>query len=556
MEASPRFEQFSKVLFFSLPLLYFVLYGFWGFSETDGCFIPALSYRVVSGEIPHQDFFYVRPALSPLLHSLELLLLPDNLEMIGLRFVAYLMMGASIWLALESLKSQFDFKAIGISPWVLGTLAFAFSMHNFPPMPWHTLDGIFFACLGFFLLTRGSGAAWIASGMVAMVLSAFAKQPFAVSPVVGLGMLFFLYPRREVLKGLAWAAGVGVLAVGIFLLWDSTGSVRTAMLSQISGSSKPEDLKFGAIGTYIRPTLMWVVPVAVLWVLLHYVVRLKQTGLLMAGILIGGISAWSVFQAYSIHVGQHFIAPRFGFYHALLAGAFMVIGMQLVQRKDVKPMALLGAMALVSWASAVSWGYAYPVLFCLPALMAVAYFIGRVNNFRVPYLAYAASALIVLAAFFASNRYPYMDAHRPLLTHHLGDVFPRLSHIYTNQTSYNKHVAFKELYEKYGDNFAVLPGFPLAHYLTQTKPTIQLDWEHDGELMFDVGTKAILERLSAQQTIVFVEKDSKAEAFLPPGNYKCSPLEHILGHWHQVDENAFFEVWVEAAPDSTGRLTP
>ena len=102
----------------------------------------------------------------------------------------------------------------------------------------------------------------------------------------------------------------------------------------------------------------------------------------------------------------------------------------------------------------------------------------------------------------------------------------------------------------------VLPGLPLAHYMTETKPTIQLDWEHDGEMMFAVGTKAVLERLSAQQTTVFVEKSNKEEAFIPPGNYKCSALEHILLHWHKVEENAHFEVYVEQVPDSAGIMTP
>jgi hypothetical protein len=551
-----RVEQILKLLFFSLPFLYFVLYGFWGFSETDGCFIPALSYRVISGELPHQDFFYVRPALSPLFHSLELLLLPDNLEMIGLRLLAYLMMGGSVWLGLESLKSQFDFRALGVSPWLLGILAFAFSMHNFPPMPWHTLDGIFFAALGFFLLTRGPQMGYIAAGLVVMVLSACAKQPFAVSPVVGLAMLFVLYPLRDVLKGVALAAGIGGVLLGIFLLWDQDGTLRHAMWSQISSSSKTSDLKSGAVNMYIRPTLVWVIPVALFWVVMRYILRLQQTGKVMAITLLGGLSVWAAYQAYSIHVSQHFVAPRFGFYHALLAGAFMVIGMQMLQRKDFKAMALLGAMALVNWASGVSWGYSFPVLFCLPALMAIVYFIGEVNGYQVPRWGYAAAAGIVLVSFFAAHRYPYGDASRSDLTYHLGDVFPRLSHIYTNKTAYDKHVAFKALHIQYGNNFAVLPGFPLAHYLTQTMPTIQLDWEHDGELMFEVGTQAILARLDAQQTTVFVEKDAKSEAFLPPGNYKCSPLEHILNHWHKVDENAFFEVYAVQPADSAGRLAP
>jgi hypothetical protein len=359
-----------------------------------------------------------------------------------------------------------------------------------------------------------------------------------------------------VLKGLAFAAGIGVVLLGAFLLWDSSGEVRAAMVSQIAGSSKPADLKHGALGGYIRPTITWVLPVAGLWIVLHFVLRFKRTGILMALILLGGISAWAVLQAYSVHVSQYFIAPRLGFYHALLAGALLVIGLQVVQRKELKAMSVLGAMALVSWASGVSWGYAMPVLFSLPALMAVVYFIGRVNDFKVPQWGYGLVAIVALGAFFAANRYPYSDAHRPTLTYHMGDIFPRLSHIYSNKNSYEKHAMLKSLHGKYGDNFAVLPGLPLAHYVTETKPTIQLDWEHDGELMFEVGTKAVLERLSTQQTTVFVEKSNKEEAFLPPGNYKCSALEHILLHWHKVEENAHFEVYVEHAADSAGIMTP
>lgn len=556
MDSTPRIERTFKVLFFSLPVLYFLLYGFWGFSDTDGCFIPALSYRVASGQIPHQDFFYVRPALSPLLHALEMLLLPDNLVMIGMRLIAYLMMMVSIWLGLESLKSHFDFKELGLSPWLLGIITFIFAMHNFPPMPWHTLDGVFFASLGFYLLTRGPRPVFLAAGMVAMVLSAASKQPFAVSPLVGAALLFFLYPVRDAWKGLALAGGAGVVALAAFLIWDHEGTVRTAMLSQIMGSSKPEDLKHGAIGTYILPIRTWVLPVAGLWVVAKYAVRFRYTGPIIALILLGGISAWTVFQAYSIHVGGFFIAPRFGFYHALMAGAFMVIGLQLVFRKDIKAMVLLGAMGLVNWASGVSWGYAIPVLFCLPSIMAVVYFLGRVNEFKVPQWAYVAVAVVSFGAFFAAQRYPYGEFHRSMLTKNLGEVYPRLSYIYSSQTAYDKLLALKDLHGRYGDNFAVMPSMPLAHYLTNTDPTIQLDWEHDGELMFDVGTQAILKRMSAQQTVVFAEVDLKAEAFLPPGNYKCSPLEHVLTHWHKLEENRFFEVWAEVAPDSAQVLTP
>lgn len=550
-------HRFLFWAFALLPILYFCLYAFKGFSDTDSGFIPALSYRVLNGEIPGRDFFYVRPPLSPYLHTLELILLPDSLEMVGMRFFYYLYMWLAVWLGIQSLRSQFDFQKLGLSPWLLGILAFVFSAHNFPAMPWHTLDGILFACLGFYLLTRGPQMAYLVGGMVAMVLSAMAKQPFAVAPVVGAGMLFFLYPSRAAVKGLLLSAGLGVLVLVGMLVFDREGILIGSITGQVKGASSLEDLKLGAYQMYRGPLLLFFVPIALLWGVLTYL-RWPHKGLVLSCVILLGIAAWVGYQTYSTYKAEHFVAPRYGFYHVLLAGAFAVGFWQFLRRKDVPQMVLLLAMSVVAWASGISWGYAFPALFALPGLIGVVYFLAVVNAYPVKQWAYGALAVIALGGFFAMHYYPYMERPLPEVNKHLGDLFPRMQHIYTHQALYDKHAQMKALHAKYGDNFTVLPSMPLAHYMLGIQAPVQVDWAHDGEIGFEKGAMAIVQRLEERKTVVLVEKERKDEAFLPRGNYKCSVLEHVLGAWKKVEEDAYFEVFVmpELVSDSVGTLAP
>lgn len=60
----------GSLLFLLLPLIYFLLFGFDGFADTDQGFVPGLAWRVKLGQWPYRDFVYVRPPLTPVLHAL------------------------------------------------------------------------------------------------------------------------------------------------------------------------------------------------------------------------------------------------------------------------------------------------------------------------------------------------------------------------------------------------------------------------------------------------------------------------------------------------------
>lgn len=173
----------SLILFATLPVACFLLFGFHGMDAADRGFIPALAYRILSGEVMYHDFFYVRPPLSPYFHTIEMALLPESWEMIGYRFVYYWFMWLPIYWSIRSLERYFDFGKMGVSPWILGAIAYVLSLHNFFAAPWHTLDGIFFAALGLYFITRSPGLLTNAVGLFCMGLAALTKQPFGIVPL-------------------------------------------------------------------------------------------------------------------------------------------------------------------------------------------------------------------------------------------------------------------------------------------------------------------------------------------------------------------------------------
>src|SRR5688572_425468 len=109
MKSASRYTL-SFLLFAGLPIAFFLLFGFDGMDVADRGFIPAFAYRILSGQAIYQDFFYVRPPLTPYLHTFEMALLPDSLEMVGYRFFFYVFLWLSILFSILSLRKFFDFE--------------------------------------------------------------------------------------------------------------------------------------------------------------------------------------------------------------------------------------------------------------------------------------------------------------------------------------------------------------------------------------------------------------------------------------------------------------
>ncbi|MFN8393238.1 MAG: hypothetical protein U0176_01045 [Bacteroidia bacterium] len=539
--ASPK-SKAAFYIFASLPLVYFLLFGFHGMDAADRGFIPALAYRILGGEVIYRDFFYVRPPLTPYLHTLEMALLPDTWEMIGYRLVYYVFMWLPIYWSIRALERYVDFGKMGVSPWILGAMGYALSLHNFFAAPWHTVDGIFFAALGFYAMTRSSRPLHVGLGLFCLGLSALTKQPFGVVPFIGVGLAVFLHGWRQGLLGTVVTAGLAGIGFAVVEFALTPGySFFSEMLAQITGSTSLNEMRWGGYQLYIRPAVIAFGPGLVIWLVLKFAFKKSFNGWPMAiYTLLGLVAVGAGMLAVTIQYGG-FVQPKTGFIHALVFCGGAIAGLTFI-RRDRKAMALLLAMTGVAWASGISWGYAIPVLYCFPAVFAVAYFISHIAEFRAPSWYWTGAMVVVLGCMGALNLYVYHDGKRSEITHDLGEVFPKLSHIKAGPEQFANYSELKMLIGKYPQPYTVLPSLPLAHYLTDTKAPLPVDWAHDAEVNYDRGIGKLISTLEASNSMVFVMREELYRAE-EDGHYRCSTLRHVLDHWDRVDSTSAFYVY-------------
>ncbi|MFN8393378.1 MAG: hypothetical protein U0176_01750 [Bacteroidia bacterium] len=529
-------QPLGLLLFLTLPVLYFLLLGFHGFADTDQGFVPGLAHRILQGERMYRDFNYVRPPLTPYLHAAVMWLLPHSLFMVGSRALFYLTIWAYTGLAVLTLDKQFDLDRLGIPKWLLACLGFVFSVHNYPAMPWHTTDGLFFSILGIYLITTRDGMLTTILGLVSLYLSALTKQPFGLMPLLGAALVVYLRPQRR-----TWVAvGIAGLLCGVATL----GLVKLfpEMLRQISGSSKLSDLVTTGFRMYLKPLLLVLLPVLVgVWGLK----RLAPENLFRE--VTGWIclllpSAWLLGQYYIVEQAGDYTTPIFWFYHLLLLfGVCWCIMNYLRERR--KELLVFLLLCVPCWLSGISWGYTVPALFALPGLFALIYvlthelkFIGTLHVRSLKRLLAPVLVLFSTILFIAISRHPYRDKPRPELTFSAGEVFPGMSHIRTSHFGYHKLVEFKSHYHAFGDPYVVLPAMPLAHFLTQSSSPIGVDWAYD----IEIGSKDVdrfIDKFSESAPTVFVEKARMEESAA------SSLLGHVLTHWTAVDTGEYFVVY-------------
>jgi hypothetical protein len=539
--SQPLMQDFLKqianyrLLFVLLPILYFGLYGFYGFGDTDQGFVTALSYRVQLGEQPYTDFSYVRPPLTPLLHALELKVLPLSLQMIGMRLTYFLMLWLTVWMSIQILQRFFDFEQAGISKWLLASLGYILALQNYPPMAWHTTDGIFFGVLGVYLITQKPKLGLLELGLLSLFLAALAKQPFALLFPSGVVLVLFLHPRKQAAISVVVASLI-VLAMG----WGLTKQYP-GMLSQIAGSAKFNDLLTSGVRGYMRPFLLFVLPVTLgLWLLGQKLNKPKLAQVCVAAVLLAWVGwyAWIVMDSLR---DKEYVIPAHWFYHVLWLASVVLALADFWEKRWRSGMVIL-MLAAISWASAISWGFQLPSLFCLQGLFSALVLLKRLGKVDLPRWVYPALTALGFVAFFLMNQYPYRDGKRSELTHDAGEVFEGLSHIRTGPYGYGKLQEFKRLYETYHDPYFVLPKMPLAHYLTQSKSPVGIDWGCDGEIGAGQYPR-LLAQMNQPGVTVFVEKYRRDELKRPKDIYSSDLLRAVLTDWTLIDSGEVFLVY-------------
>ena len=238
------------------PLAYLLFYTPYGMDTTDFGYFYGYAWRILEGQVPYRDFYYIKPALPLYWHAFWMWLTPENVNVLAGKagFVAGML--AASWFAALFLDSLFRLEALGLPLPLLATCGFVWGVHSFPHMPWHTVDGIFFA--GGALWAAVSG--WPAAAGLLAGCAMLCKQSFLLVPPAVVLLIWLVRPRRRE-AAYCLAAWLGLVALAYGLLYHA--GALAAFSRMTTGQLDIREALDAGIFIYLRQS-WWLPGLAVL----------------------------------------------------------------------------------------------------------------------------------------------------------------------------------------------------------------------------------------------------------------------------------------------------
>lgn len=533
-----------------VPVAYLWLYTPYGMDTTDFGFFYGYAWRIVQGEVPYRDFYYLFPSFALFWHALWIWLTPEGWNILGGKWGFVATMLAAAWAMTLYLNRFIDFARMAVPLPLMATAGFVWGVHTFAHVPWHTADGVLFASCA--LLAGASG--WPALAGVLSGVALLTKQSFVFVPVGVALAIFVLRP-----DGRHWRATITMLAAfaltwGAWWLFLHTLGAWEAFRTLTTAKLDIAEAWEAGIFIYLRQPWLWPVLTCVpfvAWKLLRKnvpVPQVLQPAYIYLAVLAGRY-IHNVFNTRSwIGFGESW--PTLW----LVLGGLCVLWPPMLkdwrrQAEDNRwpvlgPAVALGAALLVSWSSGISGGYKTPALCAVPLLMGLLLLHTRLGGKGGPVVWVA--LICGLFMFRVGYEYPYTFPDRSMprssLTYHAGEIFPKATGVYVDKHMYTTLYELRSLRAKYGPNYRVLPSFPHATYLTGDKPVFPSEWTMDWQILGHIDS--VYQGLCDKKTTVFMLKD-QMDATQADGYARTRYTLHhrVRQHWRILEETSQFVVF-------------
>lgn len=513
-----------KYIFFLVLIFYLICYGPYGIEEGDMGSIFGISWSMYNGYFPHRDFAYIKPAFSPFFHSLPLYITEDYAYLIN-RYLYFIQVFVYSYLA--TFISFYYLKLPKKHLFFIATIAAIVSVHNYAPMPWNTVDGIFFSIIGLYFVIKNKQKWWlIALGALFLFLGALCKQSFYFFPIIV--ALFLLFQKENKAFTILSISGVLFTAMYLFVFWwnDALEPFINQMFSFTTGSSL---INTGVKSYYlaVKFHLLQIVIVSVaLWLAKKYLNG--SVSYTIANAIIVLVFLWLYYNNQSLYY-----SAKYGIVHLLwLFGLIYALYRCLNNSKNI----ILLVLFALAWCASISNGYNTPIDFSLPMVMTLALFFTS-DTLNIKTWNTAVITILYLGTFFYGYQYPYRESQRSELNYNLGEVFPRLKGIYTNKDRYEKFNELNDLSIDY-DNFTILPSMTLGHYITNTINPIGVDWVFNHHLADQL--EDYKQMLSDKNLTVFIENFENHQ-----DNYEESSIltVYVVNNWKLIEKRNHFRVY-------------
>tara|TARA_R100000306_G_C4365975_1_gene137667 strand:+ start:28 stop:1536 length:1509 start_codon:yes stop_codon:yes gene_type:complete len=497
----------------------------YGFEGTDTGYIFGSSWNIYNGQLPHRDFIYTRPAIPAYFHTIFLFISETYGYLLDRSFF-YVQVFFYSYLGARLVTEHFNLPSKN-SLYFLAALGALFSVHNYPPMGWNTIDGVFFCMIGLYLILKENSPIWLViPGSLFLVLGVFSKQSFYFMPIF---LFVYLLVRKDYRKVL-WYSINGGLFVLIYIAFKYATDSLLPFWQQTFERTPASGLLSSGVKVYylaLKFNLLWIaLGSAALYAVYRWLPG--KVGFLLVHL---GIAGFMVY----IFLNDANSWTRIPYLFQLLlvaCGLFCVVKL----RTNSRYLLLLLLLAL-SWSAAISNGYRTPIHFSLPIIACIYLFFFPAEKEKLSPKLMLPILALYLGVFYLGHQTLYRDAERSELTYSMGEVFPQLAFIKSDKDTYQKYSQLKELATQY-PNFTVLPSITLAHYLTGTVNPIGTDWPLDVEINNE-GARLVNE-LEMSNTTVLMETSEFSEKELE--GYEMKAL--IETHWKKIASHEYFDVYV------------
>lgn len=457
-----------------------------GFNPSDDGLILAQSQRILAGEIPHRDFLTPRPAGSPLLHSLELLLpTPQIVTSRLIVFIQLLVISVTLCFLICRRSPLWANTTLRI-PVIVGVMTL--NTHQFPLMPWHTIDGIMFCLLGIFFIEKSketTSAYLLPVAALFIGVTPVIKQSFAPSLVVG--AVLILLCKHQMLFNRILSIVMLTIPVALYLVWIQINDGLSAMTAQLFSSPMPSTV---SLWSGVNRTILIICVATCIFGIARLKIAKRTSAFSKLNVLLS--IAVSSSALYVVATGQLRLT---NWSTPLLFLSTAAVFLSLSTLRNL--LGVSAAIVALGFMTSLSWGYPNSnlisgglLLISLLPVTALARTLPKnltsrfSGRFITTFGAWATSLLLIFVLYESRLGAVYRDVPYDKQTSSLSSISSNLLGIRSNPNIYQVLNDVKDCLDKYPARYlAVLPDASIFPFLFEKDNPLKVDWWTPSELV-------------------------------------------------------------------------
>ncbi len=474
-----------------------------GFNATDEGYLLALGQRVVDGEVPYRDFYFLRTPLSVYIQAALIGLLGESYTVLASRIYWLVQMTlATVFLSFiyRRFVSTGELVALLLSTFAISTLLL--------PFPWYNYDAVFFAIVTALCIHNRK---FLPAGIAAF-LAAMCKQNYlALLPgyLILAGIVQWrvrsvtLVSRKDLIRMATGFLAPAVLYAGYLGIQGLLGAFYNNVFAWPPKASQTE---IGFVLFQDHPeALVRALPMIAVVTIWFYLNRLPLIWKIIGRFAAAGTAFWILYS----HHNFVYATVYFGITVAVLVAIHSVRG-----RTGLKNGVLQALLPMLIFGLILQYlaGFNYTGVILAYAGTGLLFAVGWVLLRRTStiahrkWLALELLVLVLVVGWFHRYTYVYRDADRSdLKSEFRTEKLAGIESSRRNTWQIDQIVSITRELTEPGDPIFVFPDFPVFYYLTDRVNPTPIAWyiqlEYGGPM-----TERALESLRKQgPKLIFVQ---------------------------------------------------